>query len=231
MNQWLSLFLDGDYGGATANPETTGLIILLALILGQFVGWVYMGTHRGLSYSQTFVTSLVLIPILVAVMMVLMANSIVVAFGLLAVFAVVRFRNVLKDTRDTAFVLWAIIEGLGVGTLRFSTSLIAAAGIGAVVVYLRATDFGSRHRYDAILSLRLVGEPVAGLAALQRVLRRYSSRVLLANERRHSDEGVDLSYRLLLRDARRDGELKAELDRMTDLEQISLYLRTDESEI
>ena len=137
MNQWITLLFDGDYGGTLCGPEITGLIILLSLIVGQFVGWIYMWTHRGLSYSQTFVTSLVLIPVLVAVMMVLMAGSIVVAFGLLAVFAVVRFRNVLKDTRDTAFVLWAITEGLGIGTLRYSTALIAALGIAAVVVYLR----------------------------------------------------------------------------------------------
>jgi len=159
-----------------------------------------------------------------------MAGSIVVAFGLLAVFAMVRFRNVLKDTRDTSFVLWAITEGLGIGTLRYSTALIAALGIAAVVLYLRFTDFGSRHRHDAVLNLRLTGDPVAGVAALQGVLRRYRSRVLLANERRHTDEGVDLSYRLLLRDPRRDGELKSDLGRMAGLEQISLFLRTDESE-
>jgi len=231
MNQWVSHFFDGDCGGTQYGPGSTGLIILLSVIVGQFVGWIYMWTHRGLSYSQTFVTSLVVIPVLVAVMMVLMAGRIVVAFGLLAVVAVVRFRNVLKDTRDTAFVLWAITEGLGIGTLRYSTALIAALGIAAVVLYLRATDFGSRHRYDAVLNLRLTGDPVAGVAALQGVLRRYSSRVLLTNERRHTDEGVDLSYRLLLRDVRRDGELKSDLDRVAGLEQIHLLLRTDESEI
>jgi hypothetical protein len=231
MDQWINLLFEGDYGGSLGGPENTGLIILLSLIVGQFVGWIYMWTHRGLSYSQTFVTSLVVIPVLVAVMMVLMAGSIVVAFGLLAVFAVVRFRNVLKDTRDTSFVLWAITEGLGIGTLRYTTALIAAVGIAAVVVYLRFTDFGSRHRYDAVLNLRLTGEPEAGVAALQGVLRRYSSRVLLTNERRHTDEGVDLSYRLLLRDPRRDGDLKSELDGLDGVEQISLFLRTDESEI
>jgi hypothetical protein len=231
MNQWLNLFFEGDYGGTLAGSETTGFAILLALIVGQFVGWVYMWTHRGLSYSQTFVTSLVVIPVLVAVMMMLLVNSIVVAFGLLAVFAVVRFRNVLKDTRDTAFILWAITERLGIGTLRYSTALIAAVGVAAVISYLRATDFGSRHRYDAVLTLRLIGDPGAGTAALQGILRRHSSRVLLANERRRTEEGVDLAYRLLLRDARRDAELKAELDERPDFAQVSLFLREDESEI
>jgi hypothetical protein len=231
MNEWLNLFFDGDYGGSLGGPETVVFVLLLAFVVGQFVGWIYMGTHRGLSYSQTFTMSLVVIPVLVALMMMLMAGSIVVAFGLLAVFAVVRFRNVLKDTRDTVFILWAITEGLGIGTLRYSTALIAAGGIAAVLVYLRVTDFGSRHRYDAVLNLRLTGEPVAGIAAVQGLLQQYSSRVLLTNERRHTEGGVDLSYRLLLRDPRRDGELKAALDAMAGVDQVSLSLRTDESEV
>ena len=231
MNQWIGLFLDGDYGGTLCGPETTGLIILLSLIVGQFVGWIYMWTHKGLSYSQTFVTSLVVIPMLVSVMMVLMAGSIVVAFGLLAVFAVVRFRNVLKDTRDTAFVLWTITEGLGIGTMRYSTSLIAAAGVAIVIVYLRFTEFGARHRYDAVLTLRATEAALANGAVLQGLLRRHSLRVSLMNERRRTEEGVDLSYRLLLRDPKRDGELKSELDEMEGLQQVSLFLRTDESEV
>ena len=226
-----SLLLQGDYGGGICSPETVAFVILLAFVVGQFIGWIYMWTHHGLSYSRTFVASLVAIPVLVALMLLLMAGSVVVAFGLLAVFAVVRFRNVLKDTRDTTFVLWAITEGLGIGTLRYSTSLTAALGIAFVLVYLRITDFGSRHRYDAVLTLHISGDPECCMSTLGDVLRRHSLRVLLTNERRRVDEGVDLSYRLLLRDPRRDGELKSELDQTQGFEQVSLFLREDESEI
>ncbi len=109
MNVWLDLLFGGDYGGGPAGPETSLFVIVYAFVIGQFIGWVYMITHKGLSYSQTFVSSLVVIPVIVAMLMLLMANSFVVAFGLLAVFAVVRFRNVLKDTRDTTFILWTIM--------------------------------------------------------------------------------------------------------------------------
>lgn len=231
MNDWLNLLFQGDYGGAAGGPETVAFIVLLSFAIGQFIGWVYMWTHKGLSYSQTFVASLVVIPVLVAVMMVLMAGSIVVAFGLLAVFAVVRFRNVLKDTRDTTFILWAIMQGLGVGTMRFSTSLIAVLGIAAILLYLRATAFGSRHRYDAVLSLRWTGEPGAGMAAIKDVLRRHSTRIWLAEQRRSVETGVESSWRLLLRDPARSDELQAALARTQGVENVSLFLREDESEI
>ena len=67
----------------------------------MFIGFVYMWTHEALSYSRTFVGALGVMPLIVAMLMLAMAGNIFVAFGLLGVFGVVRFRNVLKDTRDT----------------------------------------------------------------------------------------------------------------------------------
>src|SRR5574340_1190269 len=137
----MHLLFDGDYGGSVAGPAMTLFIILLAFVIGQFIGWTYMWTHRGLSYSQTFVASLVVLPVLVSMMMMFMSSSVAFAFGLLAVFAVVRFRNVLKDTRDTTYILWSIMQGLGIGTMKFSTSLVAALGVALVLLYLRMTSF------------------------------------------------------------------------------------------
>jgi hypothetical protein len=200
-------------------------------VLGQFVGWTYMWTHKGLSYSQTYVASLVVIPVIVAMMMILMSGGIVAAFGLLAVFAVVRFRNVLKDTRDTTFILWSIIEGMGVGTRVYSTAVVAALGVAAVLLYLRLTAFGSRHRFDAVLSLQLTGDLVSGLATLKQLLLQHASRVVLADERKLTDEGLSLSYRLLLRNPSRSDELQWTLKQTEGIEHVSLFLREDESEI
>lgn len=231
MNDWLRLFFDADVGAPGFGAEMALFVVLLSFVIGQFVGWIYMWTHRGLSYSQTFVTSLVVIPVIVAVMMLLMAGSIIVAFGLLAVFAVVRFRNVLKDTRDTTFILWAIMEGLAVGTQRFSTALIGALGVATVLLYLRLTAFGSRHRYDAVLNLQLTGDVAGGLSRLKDVLYRHCARVQLTVERRQAPQKLDLSYRLLLRDPARRDELRFALEESEGFEEVSLYLREDESEI
>jgi len=231
MNDWVTMLFSSDYGAASIGVETVLFILLLAFVIGQFIGWVYGWTHKGLSYSQTFVVSLVVIPVIVAIMMVLMSGSIIVAFGLLAVFAVVRFRNVLKDTRDTTFILWAILEGLAVGTMRYSTSLVGALGIALVFIYLRLTSFGSRHHFDAVLSLRVTGDLAGGVAKLKQILKRHSMRTRLASERRLSDEGLDLSWRLLLRNPARSDELQWALTQTEGLENVSLFLREEELEI
>lgn len=231
-NDWIDLLFYGDHGMRGGGPEGVLFGLIFAFVIGQIVAWVYMWTHKVLSYSATFVASLVVLPVLVALLMMLMSGSVYIAFGLLAVFAVVRFRNVLKDTRDTTFVLWAIVEGMAVGTERQSTALIGVLVIALIQLYLRVSAFGSRARYDVVLQLVWAGTGTAGDEGLRPILRRHSSKIQLASTRRlPGGDGVDMSYRLLLRDPRRSDELQTELEQIPQVERLSLFVREDESEV
>jgi len=228
---WWRLLFEGDVVAGAASAETALLILLFAFVIGQFIGWVYMWTHTGLSYSQSYVASLVALPVIIALMMVLMAGSVIVAFGLLAVFAVVRFRNVLKDTRDTTFILWAILEGLAVGTMRYSTALIAAMGVGLVLAYLRVTSFGARHRFDAVLNLQLEGDFSRLQPTLRGILDAHCARAMLTSEQQISPNSRVQSYRVLLRDPSRSHELRSVLEQTQGMSDVTLYLRVDEGEV
>lgn len=230
MNEFLDVLTRSDLPGTTT-PLTVFFILIMAFAIGLVIGFVYMWTHEALSYSRTFVGALAVLPILVSMMMVAMAGSIVVAFGLLGVFGVVRFRNVLKDTRDTSFILWAIMEGMALGTVRFSTAFIAAGGIGICFLCLRFISFGIRRRYDAVLSLRVTGDFAARLPVLQGILRRHASSQHLASDRRSTKEGTDISYRLLLRDTARYHELQSDLSGTEGFENVTVYMHDDEAEI
>ena len=225
LNDWLNLVLYSDYD-STGSPERALFLLMLAFVIGQIVGWCYMWTHKVLSYSQTFTASLVVLPVLVALMMMLMQGSMFIAFGLLAVFAVVRFRNVLKDTRDTCFVLWSIVEGMAVGTGQESTAIIGSLVVAVILFYLRLTQFGSKQRYHVVLNLLCSTE-----AQLAKVLRRHSRRVQLASSRKMGDDAIDMSYRLQLRDPSRSHELQTELEGTEGVQRVSLFMREDESEV
>jgi hypothetical protein len=228
----MQVLFNSDNGpGPIGGADSILFIMLLAFAIGHFIGFIYMWTHEALSYSRTFVASLAVMPMIVGIMMIAMAGSVLVAFGLLAVFGVVRFRNVLKDTRDTTFILWAIMEGLTVGTMRYSTALLGAVCIAGVFLYLRLTSFGTRNRYDAVLTLRLTGDPVMAGANLKQVLRLHASRSTLASERRVTEGGVDITYRLLLRDPSRFDELQSALSQTQGLANVSVFMHDDEAEI
>ena len=110
MSEWF--YFAGDNALAPPNIPALVLGLLLSFLLGQIVAWVYMLTHSGLSYSRSFVTALVVTPVIVSLVMVVLANNLVTAFGLMAVFAIVRFRNILRDTLDTSYILTVLFIGM-----------------------------------------------------------------------------------------------------------------------
>jgi hypothetical protein len=230
MSGWTELFTDGDASAFSVGPQTALMMLLLAFCIGHIVAWIYMWTHTGLSYSQMFTGSLLALPVIVCLVMLLVAGSITIALGLFAVIAIVRFRNVLKDTRDTVFILWAIVEGIAVGTTHYTTSIVGCLCIGAMFLYMRFTSFGGRQRYDVIVSLIWTGG-ISRLHELKNVLYRHSLRAQLASQRDLDEDNLDLSYRLELRDPTRSRELIAELQSTPGTSRVSLYHREDESEI
>src|SRR6266705_5877545 len=132
----MNALLQGDYGITPTSFQTVLLAMLLAFLMGQLLAWVYMFTHSGISYSRAFVVSLILMPVIVTLVLMVLSNNLVTAFGLMAVFAIVRFRNILRDTLDTAYVLSVIVVGMASGTGKFSTAVIGCGVIALALVYL-----------------------------------------------------------------------------------------------
>lgn len=228
MIEW---FLGGDYGLAPTNLPTLLLSLLLAFLIGQTIAWVYMLTHAGLSYSRSFVNSLVVLPVLVALVMGVLSNNLVTAFGLMAIFAIVRFRNILRDTLDTTYILGGIVCGMAAGTQKFTTAVIGGALFVLLLLYLWYTGFGTRHRYDLILNLHWA-RPLSELPEVVRLLNRHSLKVHCASQRSNEGYGgTDLSYRLLLRDADRVEDLLTELRTLEGISRVTSLKAEEESEL
>ena len=133
--------------GGEATLTGALLSLLLAFLLGQTIAWIYAWTHSGLSYARSFTQSLVLMTLVVSLVMLVIGDSIVTAFGLLGALALIRFRNVLKDTRDTVFVFMALVVGMAVGSQRFMIAILGTLALVLVVIYLNLTSFGTMGRY------------------------------------------------------------------------------------
>jgi hypothetical protein len=228
MNNW---FLRGDYGAVPTNYSTLIIALLLAFACGHAIAWVYVLTHTSLSYSRSYVNTLILMPVIVALVMLILANNLVLAFGLMAIFAMVRFRSILRDTLDTAYVLAVIVLGLACGTLKFTSAIIGCIVTAAIMFYFRATGFGTRHRYNLIVNIQWV-RPARDLEELRQLLRRHSRGAQCASQRSNEGyEGVDVSYRVLLRDPSKSDLLIDELRALNGVAKVSSLHAGDESEM
>jgi hypothetical protein len=228
MIDWL---LYGDFGSAPANWPAMILGLLIAFGAGQIIAWIYMLTHSGLSYSRSFVNALIIMPTIVSLVMMVLSNNLITAFGMMAVFAIVRFRNILRDTLDTTYVLTVIVIGMATGTQKYASAIIGCALVSMAMIYLWYTSFGSRHRYDVIVNLHW-SRSIKELLDLRRILDRHSWKSHLASQRSHEGyEGTDLSYRLLLRDSNRVEDLLTELRQVSGVSRVTSMLAEDESEL
>ncbi|HIJ65947.1 MAG TPA: DUF4956 domain-containing protein [Candidatus Hydrogenedentes bacterium] len=218
-------------GGPTAlSLEDAALALVLAFVLGQLAAWTYVYTHTGLSYSRTFVQSIVLLTLIIALGMMVIGTSLVIAFGLIGALAVIRFRNILKDTRDTAFVFWALVTGMASGTQKYGLAITGTVLLCGIVLYLHWTSFGSRHSSDGFVRFR-VREGEGGLGALHAVLKRHCRSSQLMSQRFHQTGATEMAYRLTMRDPLRAENLVAELQRMEGVSNVTFVLHEEQTEV
>src|SRR5579859_3808395 len=100
--------------------------LAVALALGCAVAGVYRLTHgrRG-EPAAGLTATLVMLTVLIALVTLVIGNSVARAFSLVGALAIVRFRTVVEDTRDTAFVIFAVALGMAVGAGFLRVPLIA----------------------------------------------------------------------------------------------------------
>ncbi len=228
MTDW---FFRGDFAPTPTDVPALLMALLLAFACGHALAWIYMLTHSGLSYSRSFVNSLVVIPTVVAMVMTVLNNNLITAFGLMAVFAIVRFRNILRDTLDSSYILVAIVLGMACGTMKFATAILACLFSLGIMWYLWYTNFGSRLRYHMVVNFHW-GRPLQEMADLKALLHRHSLNAVCASQRTNEGfEGADLSYRLLLRDPEKTDLLLTELRGLRGVSRLTGLKAEEESEV
>jgi len=129
--------------------------ILISYLLAQSVALGYMLTHQGVSYSRSFVVSLVAAGMVSTVLMLAIGNNLARGIGIVGTLALIRFRMQLHDPLDMIYVFAAFAGGVAAGTGNFATGGIGIAAFLLVIGTLQLTGFGSRHRHDGVLRVQL----------------------------------------------------------------------------
>jgi uncharacterized membrane protein YhiD involved in acid resistance len=136
MPEWLH---DSFRGDTDTSLSVLVLRLCTAFVLGCMVAGVYRLTHgRAGRQSVGLTATLVLLTLLIAMVTLVIgnrANSVALAFSLVGALAIVRFRTVVEDTRDTAFVIFAVAVGMAVGA-GFLTIPLVGIPIAAVAAFL-----------------------------------------------------------------------------------------------
>jgi hypothetical protein len=113
-----------------------------AFLLMLPVSWIYILTRQKKGFRQSVVQTLIILPIVVAGVVLLVKNSIALAFSLGGIVAAVSFRNTLRDTKDAVYIFLAIGVGLAAGVQVMSAAAVMSFLFNLVVLVFWYTDFG-----------------------------------------------------------------------------------------
>lgn len=132
-----------------------GLVLFLSFGLSLVIAWVYRYTHRGVSYSQSYVHTLVMMGTIVSLIMLIIGSNIARAFALVGSLSIIRFRNAVKETRDVGFIFLAMAVGMAVGTGFYLLATFATVVLSAFMVMLYKFNFFAKEVRERILRIQL----------------------------------------------------------------------------
>ncbi len=129
--------------------------LTLSFVLVSFIGWIYQKTHKGTSYTQSYVQTLVLMALIVDVIMLVVGSNIARAFSLVGALSIIRFRNAMKETRDVGFIFFAMAIGMATGTKFYFLAIVATLIIGMIIYIMYRFDWYSRPLTSQILKVQV----------------------------------------------------------------------------
>jgi hypothetical protein len=122
------------------------LIITIAgaLLTALPVSWVYMAIRNPDDYDQSLVDTIIILPIVVTSIIIIVQNSLALAFSIAGIAAAVRFRNSLKSSGDALFILLAVGIGLSAGIGALELAIVMSLAFNYCFLVLWLTEFGER---------------------------------------------------------------------------------------
>ncbi len=202
---------------------TYGEILLnlsLSFILGMIISYVYKITHKGLSYSQSFILTVVFVTIIVSMVIMVIENNLARAFALVGALSIIRFRTVVKDTKDTAFIFLGLAAGLACGTSNYFIAISGTSIICLIIFVLHLTNFGTLYKSEFIL--RYITNK-ANTNEYSSLLNKYTkSSSLLHIEPTGDKDQIRISVDLVLKDDATAETLVSELNKIETISDITL---------
>lgn len=137
------------------SPAEVALRLVIALILGGIVSWIYKVTRAGGQFTASFPPTLVLLAVLIAMVTQVIGDSVARAFSLVGTLSIVRFRTVVRDTQDTAFVIFAVVVGMACGTSDPRLAVVGIAVVGTAAFLMRPRSASAQAAQSEVLMLEV----------------------------------------------------------------------------
>ena len=196
--------------------------ILVAFVLTLIISWVYRRTYRGFSFSVSFAHTLMILGMVTTLVMMVIGNSVARAFSLVGALSIIRFRTPVKDTRDTAFVFFALAVGMAAGTGSYVIAVLSTITISIIILVMHRFHIGEPRVSDFLLRFRLSTSP-DGENVYQDIFSKYLGGSTLVNMTTvQQGTGMEFAFSVTFKDPHRQQQFLSELNSVSEIEQVML---------
>jgi hypothetical protein len=197
--------------------------LVLAMLAGGVVTLIYRFTRAADETAPSFTVTLVLLAILIAMVTQVIGDNVARAFSLVGALSIVRFRTIVRDTQDTAYVIFAVAVGMAVGAGHPGLAGSGLMVIGFAAFVMRRGVVAAPVRHDPfLLNVRVaLGHDPATLLSPAFNLH-LMARHLVSIGTAKQGLAIELSYRAALRNEETAAELVNALNRVDGVQSVSL---------
>jgi hypothetical protein len=159
MPEWIW----NDSAAAIVSPATLVLRLAAAIACGLVVAAIYRGTRSQERIAASFSGTLVMLCVLIAMVTQVIGQNVALAFSLVGALSIVRFRTVVQDTKDTAFVIFAVAGGMAIGAGQPLVAICGTVAAGTVAWMFRdrPDDRSGRGGQPCELTIRMAVDAAA----------------------------------------------------------------------
>ena len=206
--------------GEIYNPSEIIINLIIAFFLGFVISLVYKKTHKGLSYSQSFVLTNIFVCVIVSMVIMVIGNNLARAFALVGALSIIRFRTVVKDTKDTAFIFWSLAAGMASGTGSYFLAISGTAVISMIALVLYYTNYGSIFKSEFIIQFRSRNS-AKNKKNYNKIFSEYCKSSTLLNAESSGDgQSLKLSFDIVLKENKTYDEFIQKLSKVSGLSEV-----------
>ena len=203
------------------HPSEILINLVLSFILGVSISLIYKKTHKGLSYSQSFMVTNIFVAVIVCMVIMIIGNSLARAFALVGALSIIRFRTVVKDTKDTAYIFWSLAAGMAAGTGSYFLAIAGSIILSGIALILFYTNFGSIIKSEFIVQFRINSNDPNITSQYNRLISDFTkSHTLLSSESSGDGQTIKVSFDVVMKEEMKQNELISKISKIDGVSEV-----------
>ena len=203
------------------HPSEIVINLVLSFILGVLISLIYKKTHKGLSYSQSFMVTNIFVTVIVCMVIMIIGNNLARAFALVGALSIIRFRTVVKDTKDTAYIFWSLASGMAAGTGSYFLAIVGNIILSLIAYTLYKTNFGSIIKSEFILQFRMLTEDKDLTSEYTKTISKFvKTSTLLNSESSADNKSIKITLDIIMKDEIQQNQLVSEISKIKGISEV-----------